>query len=57
MNNISSIEKRLEVLGYRLVERLYPWSMYTVIVGPSNPMWARIFVDLDELENWLSHPI
>jgi len=55
--NTMSIEQRLESLGYKLVERLYPWSMYTVIIGPSNPTWTRIFVNMDELELWLSQPI
>lgn len=53
MRHNPTIEERLNSLGYKLVERLYPWSLYTVIIGPDRPNWTRIFKDYNELNSWL----
>lgn len=54
MKNMESIEERLKSLGYTLIERLYPWSVYTVIIGPERPTWTRIFKDYAECDAWLT---
>jgi hypothetical protein len=48
-----NIENRLNVLGYKLIPKLYEWSKWQVVVGPDYPAFIRYFDTLKEVAEFV----
>lgn len=48
-----NLENRLQKLGYKLLDKFYPWSQYKVIVGPEYPTFIRFFDNLKQVREFV----